>query len=104
VQPAPTPVPAVAQADKKDSPKKGDGKKGGGKQDHGVGEEPEVKGFMTLNEIALKTGVPKDYLLRALGLPANIDGRSPVRQWMHDHGKSIGDLREAVTQYRAGKR
>ncbi len=74
------------------------------KQEHDAAEEPEVKGFMTLNEIAVKTGVPKDHLLRALGLPATIDGRTPIREWTHEHGKSIGDLREAVTRYRAGKR
>lgn len=79
-------------------------KKDGGKKGHGSGEEPEVKGFMTLNEIVIKTGVPKEYLLQALGLPADINGRLPVREWIHQHGKSIGDLREAVGQYRAGKR
>jgi polyferredoxin len=68
---------------------------------HAVAEEPEVKGFMTLNEIALKTGVPKEQLLRALGLAGTIDGRTPVREWLHDRGKTIQDLREAVTQYRA---
>lgn len=73
-------------------------------KDHGSEEEPEVKGFMTLNEISIKTGVPKEYLLKALNLPPDINGRLPVRDWMHDHGKSVGDLREAVTQYRAGKR
>lgn len=67
-------------------------------------EEPEVKGFMTLNEISLKTGVPKDYLLKQLDLPAGTDGRKPVREWLHDRGKSIQDLREAVKGYRASKR
>jgi hypothetical protein len=61
--------------------------------------QPEVKGFMTLGEIALKTGVPKEYLLRALGLPATIDSRAPVREWLHPQGKSIQDLRDAVAQY-----
>lgn len=80
------------------------GKKDGTKSAHRSGEEPEVKGFMTLNEIALKTGVPKDYLLKALGLPADLNPRAPVREWMHDHGKTITDLREAVERYRAGTR
>jgi ferredoxin len=64
-----------------------------------AGPQPDVKGFMTLNEIALKTGVPKHYLLRTLGLPATIDPHVPVREWMHGQGKSIQDLREAVAQY-----
>ncbi len=63
--------------------------------------EPEVKGFMTLNEIVLKTGVPKDYLLKTLGLPDRIDTRVPVREWMHAEGKSVQDLRDAVERYRA---
>ena len=64
------------------------------------GEEPEVKGFMTLNEISLKTGVPKDYILNELSLPAAIDARAPVREWMHAQGKSIQDVRDAVAAYR----
>jgi len=59
---------------------------------------------MTLNEVALKTGVPKDYMLHTLELPADIDGRMPVREWMHDRGKSLQDLRDAVGQYRKEKR
>jgi polyferredoxin len=68
------------------------------------GEEPDVKGFMTLNEIELKTGVPTDYILRTLGLPASVDSRAPVREWMHQQGKSIQDLRQAVEEYRKTKR
>ncbi|MBI4874854.1 MAG: 4Fe-4S binding protein [Acidobacteria bacterium] len=71
-----------------------------GQKDHGSGSEEEVKGFMTLNEIALKTGVPKDYLLKTLGLSEQIDARQPVREWMHAHGKSIQDLRDAVKSHR----
>jgi polyferredoxin len=75
----------------------------GDKKGRGTGEEPEVKGFMTLNEVAMKTGVPKDYILKTLKLPAEIDGRKPIREWMHAHDKSIQDLRDAVAQYRAGQ-
>jgi hypothetical protein len=72
------------------------------KKDEASRSEQEVKGFMTLNEIALKNGVPKEYILKALGVPADIDGRAPVREWMHDHGKSIQNLRDAVAEYKAG--
>jgi len=76
-----------------------------GKKDHAPGSgEQEVKGFMTLNEIALKTGVPKAFLLNSVGLPPETNGRTPVRDWIHDRGKSIQDLRDAVEQYRAGRR
>jgi len=68
------------------------------------GQEPEIKGYMTLNEVALKTGVPKEWLIRRLGLPANVDPRKPLREWMHDAGMSIQDVRQIVDDYRAGKR
>ncbi len=71
---------------------------------HGGDDEPEVKGFMTLNEISVKTGVPKDYLLKTLNPGGDIDPRQPVREWMHGRGKSIQDLREAVKAYYAARR
>jgi len=71
---------------------------------HGKVKRPadneEVKGFLTLNEISLKTGVPKNWLLKKLNLPANTDARQPVREWMHAQGKSIQDLRDAVGEFR----
>jgi hypothetical protein len=73
-------------------------------QDHPGGSDREVTGFMTPNEIALKTGVPKEGLLKSLGIAASIDPRSPVREWIDGQGKSIQDLRDAVQDYRAGKR
>ena len=63
------------------------------------GPDEEVKGFMTLNEISVKTGVPKEYILKTAGLPLDIDGRTPVREWMHAQGKSIQDIRAAVKEY-----
>ena len=59
---------------------------------------------MTLNEISGKTGVPKSYLMDALKLPADIDGRAPVRNWIHSRGLTIQDLRRAVHQYRNSRR
>lgn len=72
--------------------------------EHGGGDEQEVKGFMTLNEIAMKTGVPAAFILKKTGLPADTNLRVPVREWMHEKGKSIQDLRDAVAAYRAGAR
>ena len=77
----------------------GSGPKAAAKE-HGGGEEPEVKGFMTLNEISLKTGVPKDWLVKELAHGSGVDPRQPLREWMHDRGKSIQDIRDAVTKYR----
>ena len=59
---------------------------------------------MTLNEISLKTGVPRSYLINELNLPADIDGRAPVRNWIHSRGLTIQDLRRAVQQYRNSRR
>ena len=59
---------------------------------------------MTLNEIALKTGVDKSWLLRRLDVSVEIDPRQPVRSWMHAQGKSIQDLRDAVAAWKAGSR
>jgi len=56
---------------------------------------------MTLNEIALETGVPKDWLIKKLNLPADTAARQPVREWMHAQGKSIQDLGDAVAEFRA---
>lgn len=77
-------------------------KKPGASKKNGEGEE--VRGVMTLNEISLKTGVPKEYLLKSIGAPANTDPRKPVRDWIHDIGKTMQDVREAISAYRAGKR
>jgi hypothetical protein len=70
-------------------------------QSKNQGSDEAVKGFMTLNQIAVKTGVPKEYILKTVGLPPDIDGRMPIREWMHAQGKSIQDIRAAVKQYRA---
>ena len=74
-----------------------------GKSSHSNGDQ-EVRGFMTLNEISLKTGVPKDWLLKRLELSTEVDPRQPVREWMHSQGKSIQDVRQAVADFRAGTR
>lgn len=70
-------------------------------QANGHGSDEDLKGFMTPNEISVKTGVPKKYILKTVGLPLDIDGRTPVRDWMHAQGKNIQDLRTAVKEYAA---
>ena len=71
------------------------------KPGRGGGDSERVRGFMTLNEISLETGVPADFLLKQLGLAsAGIDPRVPVRGWVHAHGKSIQDVRDAVSRWR----
>jgi polyferredoxin len=70
---------------------------------HG-GEEPEVRGMMTLAEIEMKTGVPKEFIVKRLAVEGEVDARVPLREWMHEKGRSIGDVRDAVAAYRAGSR
>jgi polyferredoxin len=94
-------APASQSAGSKDH-KTGEKDKSG--KDHKKGGEPEVKGFMTLNEISLKTGVPKEWIIKRLELPANVDARAPLRDWIHDAGSSVPDLREAVKEYKQGRR
>lgn len=87
--------------------KQATGKAGPGRpeaqREHARGSQ-EIRGSMTLNEISLKTGVPKSHLMDALKLPVDIDARAPVRDWIHDRGLTIQDLREAVQQYRDSRR
>ncbi len=66
-------------------------------------EEPEIRGMMTLNEVALKTGVPAEFILKRMNVTAAIDPRLPLREWMHDQGGKIGDVRDAVAAYRSGR-
>ena len=63
-------------------------------------EGEEVRGTMTLTEIALKTGVPQAHLLKSLGAPSDINPRIPVRDWLHSQGKSMQDVREIVKSFR----
>ena len=61
--------------------------------------------MMTLNEISLKTGASKEFLLKRIGVPSStVDPRKPVREWLHDRGKTMQDIRDAVAAWRAGKR
>lgn len=72
----------------------------GKKREHPKGSE-EVRGTMSLKEISSKTGVPMDYILKTLKLPAGINVNIPAREWLHAHDKSMQDIREAITRYRA---
>ncbi len=71
------------------------------KTQHPAGEQ-EIRGMMTLNEIVMQTGVPKEYILKTLQISDSVNSRAPLREWMHDKGKSIQDVRDAVAKYRSG--
>jgi hypothetical protein len=52
----------------------------------------------------MKTGVPKDFILKRLGASPDTDPRKPVREWIHDMGKSMQDVREIVLDYQSGRK
>lgn len=65
-----------------------------------AGGDAEVKGFMSLNEIADKTGAPPAFILKSLQISDPVDASLPVREWMHSRDKGIQDIRNAVAEYR----
>ncbi|MBN9661030.1 MAG: 4Fe-4S binding protein [Acidobacteria bacterium] len=65
------------------------------------GGSDEVKGFMSLNEVSAKTGVPAGFILKAMEIKAPVNASQPLREWMHAQGKSIQDVRDAVASYKA---
>lgn len=74
------------------------------KKDGGHEEQP-VRGVMTLNEISLKTGVPASCILERIGVDAGlVNPRVPVRQWLHEAGRTMQDVRDAVEACRSPRR
>ncbi len=64
----------------------------------------EIRGWMTLDEVSVATGVPREYILGKLGLAPETDAGVPLRDWMHQQGKSVHDFRDVVAAYQAGAR
>ena len=81
-------------------PGEGRGQGQGGSSDS-EGGPPAVRGNMTINEIVLKTGIPRSYLLKNAGLPEDVPTREPLRGWIQKYNKTPRDLRDAVEKYRA---
>jgi ferredoxin len=74
-------------------------------KEHGATGEQEIRGMMTLNEISLKTGVPKEFMLKRIVVsPSAVDPRRQVRDWLHHHGRTMQDIRDAVAAWRSEKR
>ncbi len=67
--------------------------------EEGERQPPPVRGNMTINEIVLKTGIPRDVLLREAGLPDDIPVRRPLRDWIHDYDVTPRDLRDVVEKH-----
>lgn len=77
---------------------------GGEKPEDHEGEPPSVRGNMTINEIVLKTGIPKDYLLKEAGLPEDVPTRQALRDFLHEYNVTPRDLRDVVDKYHAENR
>ena len=71
--------------------------------EEGDRQPPPVRGNMTINEIVLKTGIPRDVLLREAGLPDDVPVRQPLRDWIHDYDVTPRDLRDIVERYLESK-
>jgi hypothetical protein len=55
---------------------------------------------MTLAEIQEATGVPADYIIEELGLPAGVEQDERLGRLRRTHGFSIDDVRRIVQGYR----
>lgn len=69
-------------------------------------QDEDALSSLTLKEIESVTGVPKDYMVKYLNLPACAAGdrNKLVGEMLAKHGLTVVDLREAVARYRAGFR
>jgi len=55
-----------------------------------------IRGFMTLEEIAQAYGIPAETLLSELGLPEDTPLDGPVNEIMHSRGREVEEVREVV--------
>ena len=74
------------------------GKRAG--DNHKDNETVQVFGSMTLAEVSGINGVPVDYLLDALDLPAETDPNQKMAQIRQQHGISMQEVRNIINQYR----
>lgn len=79
-------------------PRKGDPKS------HAAGQGEDVRGTMSLQEIAQKTGVPVSHFQKALKLDKSVDLTKPVREWIHSKGMTMQDVRDAAKAYKPVKK
>ena len=61
--------------------------------------EMQVRGSMTLAEVEDATDVPRNYLIRELGLPVNIPPSESLRSLGGRYGFGVQRVREVVEQY-----
>ncbi len=64
----------------------------------GSSEAETIRGFMTLNEVAIQSGVPLSDILERLDLPRDAAPSEQVGRLLRAHGLDMSDLRRAVGQ------
>ena len=62
-------------------------------------EHDQIRGAMTLREVAHRTDVPATYLVERLGLPPEVDLAEPLGRLSRAHGFTIHDVRALVRDY-----
>ena len=60
-----------------------------------------IRGEMTLAEVEALTGVPTSYILEQLGLPQTTSADERVGQLRREHGFTIEDVRQIVSEFEA---
>lgn len=76
----------------------------GAPKSHPASQGEDVRGTMSLREIAQKTGVPADHFRQALKLDKSVALNQPVREWIHSKGMTMQDVREAAKTYKSAKK
>ncbi|HOB75441.1 MAG TPA: DUF4405 domain-containing protein [Phycisphaerae bacterium] len=64
-------------------------------------QEQEIRGHMTLEQVAAKAGVSIHELRERLGLPESVSDQVGIGQLRRQHGVEIAAVREAVADLRA---
>lgn len=59
----------------------------------------DIKGWMTLTDVSKYFKLPVPELVKALGLPADVEAKQPLKEIAEENGKETDDLREALAAY-----
>ena len=59
----------------------------------------DIKGWMTLTDVAGYFKMPVPELVKALGLPADVDPKQALKDIAEENGKEVDDLREVLANY-----
>ncbi len=73
---------------------------GSGDGSGGAGEAQGLTGMTTLRQVEEQHQVPADWLLDKLGLPADTDRETPLRDLLRPREQEVQEVREAVEEYR----